>query len=83
MKNSTLSKIRIGFLVGLKKNHENPETLLQFKRWIGAYGRGPFFVFAMCDDEYVSLKNSQGKETHFGSTADPSLNIGYIEPWCE
>ncbi|OHA93131.1 MAG: hypothetical protein A3E02_01645 [Candidatus Zambryskibacteria bacterium RIFCSPHIGHO2_12_FULL_38_34] len=80
---NTTTGIEIGSLVGLKKFDTNPDTQLLLNRWIGAYGRGPFEVFGMVDDGHVSLKypGPGGKEIHFGSTANLSLHIGFVELW--
>lgn len=74
-------EIERGSLVGLKKFHTSPVTTAKLKGWTRAYGRGPFLVCAMQTRSHVSLQDMGGKLIHFGSTADPSLHISYVERW--
>lgn len=75
------NEIGVGSLVGLKKSHTSFDTEERLKRWTRAYGRGPFQVCGMESRVHVSLKDEQGKLIHFGSTANPSLHISYVELW--
>jgi hypothetical protein len=80
---TTSSQIGIGSLVGLRRTHKNRSVQNRLQGWIRAYSRGPFYVCGMVDSSHVSLriKDEKGELIHFGSTIDPSLHIGYVEPW--
>jgi len=79
--NNTKPEIEPGVRVGLKRVGKNEDVTTRLQGWIGAYGRGPFLVCGMIDNDHVSLEDKNGKLVHFGSTADPSLHIGYVELW--
>ena len=72
-----------GSLVALKSDNPDPDAATLLKRWIAAYGRGPFIVVGMLDNEHVTLAHPRdpSKSINFGSTTDPSLNIGFVELW--
>lgn len=83
MEKNVYPEIAIGSFVGLKKNHQDSDVHEILQKWIGLYGRGPFLVWGKIDPFHVSLKDKDGKFIHFGSTVDPSIHVGYVEPWLE
>ena len=83
MDTAVSAEIVVGSLVGLRQTHEDPDVWKRLRSWIKTYRRGPFCVCGMIDSSHVSLEDAKGKLIHFGSTADPSIHIGYVESWRE
>jgi hypothetical protein len=70
-----------GSLVRFKYWDKNPDAQTCLLRWKRAYGPGPFKVLRRPDPSHVVLEDGDGKTMHFGSTANPSLNIEFVRLW--
>jgi len=73
-------EIQVGFFVGLRKTHEDPDVAKRLGEYIHNYGPGPFEVKSRMP-EHVVLLDRNDKVIHFGSTGNPSFHIDYVELW--
>lgn len=74
-------KIEIGSVVVLKRRHKDPNASAMLRKWREEYGGRAFRIEGMETPNHVTLFDlKEGKTVHFGSTGDPSLHVGFVEP---
>jgi hypothetical protein len=83
----TQEKIEIGSLVGLTKNHEDPDIKKHLDTWVEEYGaRGPFRVHSKTDvPPQFALQETRGEQkvVRLGFIEDPFLPMSCVELWRE
>lgn len=71
--------IRVGSLVEMNTDYENPGVALRARAWQHAHrGLLPLRV-RVREKEHVILETRGGEVVHFGSTGDPRLHVSYVK----
>lgn len=62
---------------------EAPESQEWLRDHCQAYGPGPFEVYRRLPNHLVLVSPNTRKVMHFGSTADPAVNVGFFRRFDE